>query len=139
MDRWKDFKKPKLATYGMAKGWKEDPERPISELKQVLQKSVDNTRLVGGSGIMDVDFEVQHKEDVQTGTKLTVEMKGVARANGKMQVRRLLEDLMTSAKKALSENGYFLQIQFNTLHVEENKDEELDFVVMGTAVHTPSK
>lgn len=138
MDKWREFKKPKLSTFGDAQGWSENPDRPVAELKQVLQKAVDGTRLVGGNGLMDIDFEVQHKEDVQSGTKLTVEMKGVARAGNKLQVRRLLEDLMHSAKKSLSENGYFLQIQLNTLHVEENKDEELEFLVMGVVVHTPS-
>lgn len=136
MGQWRNYRKPRLKTYGMAKGWSEEPDRPVHELKQVLQKAIDSSRLVGGSGLMDIDFEVQNKEDVSRGTKVTMELKGVARAGNRTQVQRLLDDLQTKAGKALSEHGFWLKIDLSSLYVTENKKEELDFMVMATAILT---
>ncbi len=136
MDKWRQYIKPKVKTYdGDPKGWKENPDRPVAELRQALNQSVDRTRLVSGNGLLKIDFEVLHKENVQNGMKLNVEMKGEAKATGKLQVRRLLEDLSVSSKRDLTQQGYLLKINYGSLYVTENKDENLDFMVMATVFY----
>jgi hypothetical protein len=104
-------------------GWELKPDEAIHDISSILKSTLQQMPKENRFGIDDVNAKMINKQEVQSGTQLSLELSGVAAARDNEHIIGHLKKLMQYAKPQLAQKGIHVEVLYNQLQQTGQVDE----------------